>query len=124
MVSKRTPKNPQKYFLTVLEFKKIRKIRNNQEGTPGGHKTPGRAWQAPRWVVPTRGTFQTSFFYSLRVSQDKNLYIPPEPVDHRIAEKYFILFSCCFWSDLLRKASCLLPPPTMENKKQGCFRRI
>ena len=34
------------------------------------------------------------------VLQDKkNLYILPEPVDHRIAEKSYVLFSCCFLSD-------------------------
>ena len=26
----------------------------------------------------------------------KNLYIPPEPVDHRIMEKSSVFFSCCF----------------------------
>src|SRR4051812_38538749 len=36
----------------------------------------------------------------------KNLYIPPEPIDHRIAEKSYVLFSCCFRSDLSGQASC------------------
>ena len=48
---------------------------------------------APRWVVPTWDTFRTPFFYRLLVLQDKkNIYILPEPVNHRIAEKSSVLF--------------------------------
>ena len=64
-------------------------IHQHVQGMPG----------APRWVVPTSGTFRTPFFYRLLVCQDKNLYIPPEPIDHRIAEKSSVLFSCYFLSD-------------------------
>ena len=60
------------------------------QGVPG---MPG----APRWVVPTWDTSRTPFFFLVLVLYDnKNLYILPEPVDHRIAEKSSILFSCCF----------------------------
>src|SRR4051812_1482565 len=89
-VSKRTPKNPQNIFCQFWNISKIRKIINNQEGTPGGQKTPGRAWQpgAPRWVVPTLGTYRTPFFFLFFFTKIKIfIYPPPEPIDHRIMEK-------------------------------------
>ena len=46
-------------FSQFWKITKIWKIRNYQESHPGGHKTPGCA---PRWVVPTSGTFPTPFF--------------------------------------------------------------
>ena len=46
--------------------------------------------------MPTSGTFRAPFFFRLLVSQDKNLYIPPEPIDHHITEKSSVFFSCCF----------------------------
>ena len=60
------------------------------QGAPG---LPG----APRWVVPTRDTFRTPFFYSLLVPQDKkSLYTPRmywPPYHGEIFCYLFLLFS-------------------------------
>ena len=50
-VSKRTPKICKIIFCQFWNITKIRKIRNNPEGTCGGHKTTWRAWLARRTQV-------------------------------------------------------------------------
>src|SRR3989337_1939474 len=46
------------------------------------------------WVVATSGTLRTPF--SARSARKKILYMLPEPVNLRIAEKSSVLLSCCF----------------------------
>ena len=68
MVSKQTPKNPQKYFLSVLEYFRILEIKKL------GNKTLGRAQVG----CAHQGHLPYSIFYSILVPQDKiNLYILP-----------------------------------------------
>ena len=113
MVSKQTPKIRKNIFCQFWNILKIRKIRNNQEG------------QARRAQVGCAhlGYLPDSVFSVCLFPKIKNLYIPPEPIDHRIAEKSSVLFSCCFRSDLSSQASCLPHPLTTEKKTHGWFKR-
>ena len=90
MVSKRIPKNPQKYFCQFWNILKIRKIRNFQESDTSGHDAPGRARLA--WCAQVgcahQGTLLGSFFISkiLKYSKtDKNIFADfSESVTYRI----------------------------------------
>ena len=74
MVSKRTQKNPQKYFFISFGiFKKFGNKETSRKRPLVGTRHQGTSGMpgAPRWVVPTWDTFRTPFFYNLLVPQDK-----------------------------------------------------
>ena len=96
-ISKQTPKNPRKYFLSVLEYFKILRIK----------KLPG---SIPWWAQDTRARPgglclprkppRLRFPIVLLDCQDKKSLDTLKRIDHRIIEKSSVLLSCYFLTDL------------------------
>ena len=108
--------------MLVLEYFRILEIKKLPRSVPWWAQDT-RARQAclacPGGLCPPRTPSVLCFSPVCLSSKIKNLYILPEPVNHRIAEKSSVLFSYCFRSDLSIHPSCLPAPPTTWKKMLG-----
>ena len=88
-----------KIFLSVLEYLSILEIKKLPGSVPWWAQDT-RARRAclarPDGLCPPGTPSGLHFSFVCLSSKIKNLYIFPEPVDHRIAKKSSVLFSCCF----------------------------